>query len=188
MLAWNIISGVISRSSPSLVSYQSLVTKVYFPRIIAPLSTACSTLLDFGVGFCMMIVLLVVYRIDPGWPIALIPIWLMSAVLLSAGIGTVCSVLMVRFRDIQYIVPVTVQMLLYATPVAYSVAAVPNRYRALFDVNPFAWILSDFHWSLLGSGPPPAWQMIGSVTLAIVVFFAGATIFEQMERGVADFI
>jgi lipopolysaccharide transport system permease protein len=188
MLAWNMISGVIGRGSSALVSNQSLVSKVFFPRIMVPLSAICSVLLDFGVGFCLMIVLLIVYRINPGWPVVLIPVWVISALMLGAGIGMACSALMVRYRDIQYIVPVTISLLLYATPIAYSVDAIPHRYRIFFDVNPFTWILQDFHWSLLGTTPPPPWQMVGSVGLAIVIFFVGAIIFEQFERGIADYI
>jgi lipopolysaccharide transport system permease protein len=188
MLAWNMISGIISRGASSLVGNQTLVSKVFFPRIMVPLSTTCSVLADFAVAFCMMIMLLVLYRVNPGWPIALTPIWVLSALLLGGGVGTVFSALMVRFRDIQYIVPVAVQLLLYASPVAYSVDAVPPRYRIFFEINPVAWILQDFHWSLLGSSRPPAWQMAGSVGVAVLVFFAGMIIFEQMERDFADFI
>jgi lipopolysaccharide transport system permease protein len=188
MLAWNLFSGIISRSAPALVSSQALISRVFFPRIMVPLSTTCSVLVDFAVSSCMMIVLLVVYRINPGWPIVLTPIWVISALLLGVGIGTACSALMVRFRDIQYIVPVVLQLLLYATPVAYSVDAVPDRYRLFFDLSPLAWILQDFHWSLLGSARPPVWQMAGSVGVAILVFFAGTVVFEQMERGFADVI
>jgi lipopolysaccharide transport system permease protein len=188
MLAWNMISGVIGRGASALVSNQELVSRAFFPRIMVPLSIICSVLVDFCVALSMMIVLLVVYRINPGWPIALTPVWVMSALLLGGGVGAVCSALMVRFRDIQYIVPVGVQLLLYATPIAYSLDAVPHRYRLIFDLNPVAWILQDFHWSLLGSSRPPAWQMAGSVGVAIGVFFAGMIIFEQMERSLADYI
>ena len=188
MVAWNMISGIIIRAAPALVTYQALVSRVFFPRIMVPLSTICSALVDFAVASCMLIVLLVVYRVNPGWPIALTPIWVISALLFSGGIGTVCSALMVRFRDIQYIVPVAVQLLLFATPIAYSVGAVPQKYRFLFDINPVAWIVQDFHWSLLGSSRPPTWQIAGSVGVGIVIFFVGAVIFEQMERGFADFI
>lgn len=188
LLAWNMTNGVISRGAFALVSCQALVSRVYFPRIMVPLSTICSAFIDFAVSFCMMLVLLVVYRINPGWPIVLTPVWVMSALLLGGGIGAVCSALMVRFRDIQYIVPVALQLLLYATPIAYSVDAVPERYRLFFDINPAAWIVQDFHWSLLGTSRPPLWQMAGSVGVAIGIFFAGAVIFEQMERGFADYI
>jgi len=188
MLAWNMISGVIGRGATALVSYQALVSKVYFPRIMVPLSMICSAFVDFTVAFCMMIVLLFVYRVNPGWPIVLTPLWVISALLFAGGIGTACSALMVRYRDIQYIVPVVLQLLLYATPVAYSVGAVPERYRLFFDISPVFWIIQDFHWSLLGTSRPPTWQIAGSVGAAILIFFAGALIFEQMERGFADFI
>jgi lipopolysaccharide transport system permease protein len=182
------VSGIITRGAIALVNYQALVSRVFFPRIMVPLSTLCSALVDFVVAFCMMIVLLVVYRLNPGWPIALTPIWVMSALLLGGGVGAVCSALMVRYRDIQYIVPVVIQLLLYATPIAYSIDAVPHKYRFFFDLNPVAWLLQDFHWSLLGTSPPPLWQMFGAVGVSILIFFAGTVIFEQMERSFADFI
>lgn len=188
MLAWNMISGVIGRSASALVSNQALVSRVFFARVMVPLSTICSVLVDFAVGLGMMVVLLVVYRISPGWPIALTPIWVMSALLLGGGVGTVCSVLMVRFRDIQYIVPVLLQLLLYATPIAYSVDAVPQKYRLFFDINPLAWLVQAFHWSLVGTSRPPVWQLGGSVGVAVLVFAVGMLIFEQMERGLADVI
>lgn len=188
MLAWNMLSGIITRAAPALVSNQQLVSRVYFLRIMVPLSAICSVLVDFAVALCMMIVLLVVFHINPGWPIALIPMWVMAALLLGGGVGNVCSALMVRFRDMQYVVPVAVQFLLYATPIAYSVDAVPQKYRIFFDINPFAWIVRDFDWSLLGTPHPPIWQMGGSVGLAIVIFLAGAVVFEQMEHGIADFV
>lgn len=188
MLTWNVISNIITRAAPSFVIYQQLVSRVFFPRIMVPLSTICSSLVDFAVGSCMMVVLLLVYRVNPGWPIALIPIWVMSALLLGGGVGTICSALMVRFRDIQYIVPVAVQLLLFATPIAYSVDAVPDKYRLFFDINPVAWIVQDFHWSLLGTSAPPIWQMAGSVGFAVFIFLVGAVVFEQMERSFADYI
>lgn len=188
MMAWNMVSGILSRAAPSLVTSQALVSRVFFPRIMVPLSTACSALVDFVVTAVMLVVLLIVYRVNPGWPVVLTPVWLIAALMLSAGIGSACAAVMVKYRDVQYIVPVVVQLMLYVTPIAYSVNAVPAKYRIFVNVNPFAWIMQEFHWSLLGTAPPPTWQIVGSVIVGGVVFLAGTAIFERMERGMADYI
>ncbi len=188
MLAWGVFSGVVSRASSSLVGNAALISKVYFPRILVPLSTAYSVCVDFVVSLVFFVALLFVYRVNPGWAVLLLPAWLTLLLLISCGVGFVCASLMVKYRDIQYIVPVAVQTLLYASPVAYSLSAVPDRYRWLFEINPLTWILQEFRWSLLNHSAPPLWQIAGSIVVAIAVFLLGTALFEQMERGFADFI
>ena len=188
MLAWNLFSGTVTRAAPSLVSNQALVSKVFFPRMLVPLSTAASVLLDFLVSFVLGIVLLVLYGINPGWPIVLVPVWVVLIVLLSEGIGLIASALMVRYRDVGYILPWLIQILLYAAPVAYTVDAVPENLRALFNANPLTWMLELFRWSMLGQAPPPLWQGLGFAAVALVVFYVGAMAFQTWEREFADVI
>jgi lipopolysaccharide transport system permease protein len=188
LLAWNIFSGIVTRSSNSLVSNASLVSKVYFPRILVPLASAYSVLVDFLVSLALLVALLVAYGINPGWAVVLSPIWVVMVVLLSSGCGLISSSLMVRYRDVQYVVPFLLQFLLYASPVAYSVSAVPAKYRLFYDANPLSWILQEFRWSFLHQPAPPNWQIALSIVLPISVFLGGTFIFEQMERGFADVI
>lgn len=188
MLAWNAFSGILTRASSSLVNNAALISKVFFPRILVPVSVVYSTLIDFLVGWAFLGVLLVVYRINPGWPILLTPVWLLLVVLMALGAGFICSALMVKYRDINYILPVATQTLLYATPVAYTLSAVPHRWLPFFNANPLTWIMEEFRWSLLGQAAPADWQIAGSVVAGVAATLVGAVIFEHMERGFADVI
>jgi lipopolysaccharide transport system permease protein len=188
MLAWNVFNGVISRGSGSLVANQSLVSKVFFPRLLVPLSTAISVLIDFAVAFVMFVILLFVFRVNPGWPILLTPVWLAIVVLFSSGVAAASAAITVKYRDIVYLLPWVLQVLLYATPIAYDLSAVPRNLVWLFDLNPLTWLLEVVRWSTLGQPIPPVWQLIALPLSAIVVFLGGVLVFQRFERGFADFI
>lgn len=188
MLAWNTFAGIIGRGSGSLVGNAALISKVYFPRILVPLSTICSVLVDLCVGFCFFVFLLVLYGIRPGWAILLLPVWIVILVAMACGVAVAASALMVKYRDVNYVLPVIIQTLLYATPVAYSLSAVPERYRGLFNLNPLTWVMQEFRWSLLGQAAPALWQVGASFAAAAVLLLAGTVVFERMERGFADVI
>lgn len=185
MLAWNLFAGVITRAAPSLVSNQALVSKVFFPRMLVPLATTLSVLLDFVVALGLGVALLVVYGVNPGWPVLLLPVWVVLMLLLGAGVGLAASAIMVKYRDVAYIVPWLVQVLLFAAPVAYSV---PENLQTLYALNPLTWLLEEFRWSLLGTPAPDAWQIGASVVVCAGVFVAGALVFQQLEREFADVI
>ena len=187
-LAWNVFSGVASRSSSSLVANQSLVSKVFFPRMLVPLSTILAVLVDYAVAFGLFVILLFVYGINPGWPILLLPFWTLLAVLLGAAIGVASSAVMVKYRDVGYALPWVVQILMYATPVAYSLEAVPANLLWIFNINPLTWLLEGFRWSLLGQAAPEAWQVVALVVVSGLAFTGGALIFQKLERGFADVI
>ena len=188
MLAWNLFNGVVGRSSSSLVSNQALVSKVFFPRMLVPLAALLSVLLDFMVALALLVVLLFLYGINPGWGVLLLPIWVLMTLALSMGVGLICSALMVKYRDVQYVVPFALQILLYASPIAYSMTAVPANLQLLYNLNPLTWILQEFRWALLAQPAPPAWQIVGSIIVPIGVFLLGAVGFQQFERGFADVI
>jgi lipopolysaccharide transport system permease protein len=188
MLAWTLFAGTLSRASSSLVANQALVSKVFFPRMLVPLSTMASTLLDFAVGFGLGIVLLFVYRVNPGWAVLLVPLWVVLFVATALGVGLAASAWMVKYRDVQYVLPWVLQVGLFATPVAYALDAVPEALRPLFLANPLTWMIDGFRWSVLGTAMPPAWQLVGAVTVAVVVFFLGTMVFQRHERVFADLI
>lgn len=188
MLAWNLFAGVITRAAPSLVSNQALVSKVFFPRMLVPLATTLSVLLDFVVALGLGAVLLVVYDVTPGWAVLLLPAWVVLMVLLGAGIGLAASAVMVKYRDVAYIVPWLVQVLLFAAPVAYALDSVPANLQPLYSLNPLTWLLEEFRWSLLGTPAPEPWQIGASVVVCVGVFVAGALVFQQLEREFADVI
>ena len=188
LLAWNAFSSTLTKTSSCLLQNSNLVSKVYFPRLALPLSTVFSTLIDFGVAFVVMIILMLVNHVVPTLGILLLPVWLLLIVLLALGIGLYASALMVSYRDIQYVLPVVTQFLLYASPVAYSASLVPAKYRLIFEINPLTGLLEAFRWSLLGVGNFPLAAVTYSAIITVVVLVAGAFSFKSMERKFADVI
>ncbi len=188
LLAWNLFNDIISRASSSLVANRDLVSKVFFPRMLVPLATAYSSIVNFFVSVAFLIVLLIIYGITPGLALVLAPVWTVMIIVMASGLGLVAGALQVRYRDVAYVVPFLLQFLFYASPVAYSVAVVPAKYRFIYDINPLTWLLSEFRWSFLDQPAPPTWQIVLSIVVPVAVFAGGAIIFEQMERGFADVI
>jgi lipopolysaccharide transport system permease protein len=188
VLAWNLFGTTLSKTSLSLVGNSYLISKVYFPRLVLPISGTLSTLLDFSVSLAVLIVLLAVYGIAPGWGVVLLPIWLALILLLALGAGFVAAALTVDYRDIQHILPILIPFMLYASPVAYDVSQIPPAYQAAYYlVNPLAGLIASFRASLLpASTMPPGWAVVWSATLAVGLFLFGAAVFRRMERKFAD--
>jgi lipopolysaccharide transport system permease protein len=188
MLVWNLFQSIVTRGTASLLANSALVSKVFFPRLLVPLSTIYSAVVDFAVSIVFLIILLFAYQVNPGWGIVLLPVWAALACMFASGFGFVLSPMMVRYRDVQYVVPFLLQLGLYASPIAYSTSAIPAKYRTLFEANPITWFLEEFRWSALGQPAPPTLHIVLSVVVSIGVFAGGAMIFEQMERTLADVI
>lgn len=188
LLGWNLLGGIIDRASASLVANQSLVSKVFFPRLLVPFATALSVLLDFAVAFALFIVLLFVFGVNPGWQVLLLPVWMLVAIAIAMGVGIAAAALMVKYRDVGYVLPWVMQILFFATPVAYSLEAVPADVMWLFSSNPLTWLMEAFRWSLLGLQAPPVWQVVGLVVAALLIFTGGLLVFQKFERGFADVI
>ena len=188
LLGWNLFSGTLTKVSGSLVGNAHLISKVFFPRLILPLSAVPSVLVDFGVAAAMMIVLLFTHGIPVGWGLLMLPVWIGMLLALATGIGLWSASLMVSYRDIGYVLPVALQLLLYASPVAYPASAVPSSLQAVYQCNPLASVLEAFRWSLLGrgelNGPALAWAAV----FMVGVFLVGVFSFKRMERTFADVI
>ena len=188
LLAWNAFNSTLTKSSTCLTGNANLVSKVYFPRLVLPLSTVFSTLIDFGVALVVMAILMAVNHVPLHLGILLLPVWLLLIVLLSLGVGLYASALMVSYRDIQYVLPVVTQFLLYASPIAYAVSAVPPHLRFVYFLNPLSGLLEAFRWSLLGTGHLDLAQVGYSAGVTVLVFLGGAFSFKKMERKFADVI
>ncbi|MDF9877530.1 ABC transporter permease [Cellulosimicrobium cellulans] len=188
MLAWNLFNGSLGRASSSMVGNQSLVQKVFFPRLLVPISSLASVVLDFLVALVLAVVLLFVFGINPGWAVLLLPVWVLLILMIGTGIGLAAAAYMVKYRDVGYVLPWLVQILLYASPVAYALSSVPENLRWLFDINPVTWFLETFRWSLVGTDFPPTWQVVALVVAAPLIFLAGTLVFQKNEREFADFI
>ena len=189
LLAWNIFSWTLSKTSMSMVGNAYLVSKVYFPRLILPLSGTLSTLLDFGVSLMVMLVLLPIYGMNPGLSIFLLPVFVLFVLLMALGAGLIAAALTVQYRDVQYILPILIPFLLYASPVAYDVSRIAPQYQRWFYLlNPLAGLMVGFRWSLLNGPLPPVWVLVWSSLLAVGLFVLGAAVFSRTERKFADVI
>lgn len=188
LLGWNLFSGTLTKVSGSLVGNAHLISKVFFPRLILPLSAVPSVLVDFGVAAAMMVALLFTHGIPVGWGLLLLPVWIGMLLALATGIGLWSASLMVSYRDIGYVLPVALQLLLYASPVAYPASAVPSSLRAVYQCNPLVSVLEAFRWSLLGRGELNGWALAWAAALTGGVFLVGVFSFKRMERTFADVI
>lgn len=186
--AWGVFASTLGKTSGSMLGNAHLISKVYFPRLVLPISSTFSTLIDFSVAMGMMAVLLVIYRVYPGWGLLLLPVWVLLLILLSMGIGLFSAALTVTYRDIGYILPVATQLLMYGSPVAYSVSAVPSHLRAVYFLNPLSGLLEACRWSLLGRGDVSWGYVAYSAASALIAFFVGAVLFKRMERNFVDVI
>ena len=192
MLGWTLFSTTLNGASTVMVTNAHLVSKIYFPRLILPLSSAFQPVVNFGVGLALMLVLLLIYQIAPGWQLALLPVATGLLLMFALGIGFWCSSIMVSYRDLRFVIPVAVQFLLYASPVGYSLAAinekVPVKYQTAYMLNPLASLTEFFRWTILGEGTLNVGWLSYSIAASIIVFIAGAFAFRRAERGFADVI
>jgi lipopolysaccharide transport system permease protein len=188
LAGWNFFSGILTRASGCLVGNANLVSRIFFPRLILPLSVLPAALVDFVVALGMFAVLLAVYRIAPTAALLTLPLWILLLGVGAFGAGLVAASLMVRYRDVQYVLPVAVQLLLYASPVAYAAARVPERWHTLYYLNPLVAAIEGLRWALLGTEAPSAGAVAWSASVAALAVIAGVLVFRRMERGFADVI
>jgi lipopolysaccharide transport system permease protein len=188
MVAWQAFNGTLSKATACIVGNSQLVSKVYFPRLILPLSTVLSTLVDLAVSFAVLIVLMTVYGIAPQPSLLALPVILALLIMFAVGLGLYASAVLVTYRDLQYVIPYFLQLLMYASPVAFALSAVPENLRVFFVLNPITGLLETFRWTILGKGSPN-WVSLGYSTLVVlIVCIVGAVQFKRMERTFADVI
>jgi lipopolysaccharide transport system permease protein len=188
LTAWNAFAQALTKVSTSLVAHAHVVSKIYFPRIVLPLSSISSVLVDFGVSLGMMFILLALWRVWPGVGLLLLPVWLAILLMMALGIGLWTSAVMVKYRDVYHILPTLIQLGMYVSPVAWSTVAIPPNYRWFFYANPLSGLLEAFRWSLLGTGTLDLRALAYSTVVAILFFWFGAHVFRRLERNFADVI
>jgi len=188
MLGWTLFQGNLTRVTPSLIGNGPLIRKVYFPRLLAPLGVVPSVLLDFMVSLAVMVVLLFVYDVVPNWGLLLFPLCVLSILMLSLGLGLIGASLSVKYRDIQHIVPFVTQLLMYASPVGYSIAVVPERIRPYYLLNPLAEPIDAIRWSILGVGNPSFAYLAYAFVASFGILWLGLIVFRSCEREFADVI
>lgn len=187
-IAWSAFQNALTRASGSLLAQSSLVTKVYFPRLVLPISALFSAFVDFAVAMGSLAVVLVLFGVRPGLALLTLPFWVLLLFAMGLGLGTLAAALSVQYRDLQHALPVLVQLLLYASPVAYATSAVPARLLPFFLANPLTGMLDGFRWSVLGTAPPSVTGVALSVAGAVVSLVIGCVVFARFERRLADVI
>ena len=186
LLPWQLFAYSLTESSNSLVANKELITKVYFPRLVIPVSAVFAGLVDFLISFAVLIGMIGYYQIVPTRAIWTLPLFALLAMSVALGVGLWLSALNVRYRDVRYTLPFLTQVWLVATPIAYPSTLVPEQWRALYGINPMAGVVEGFRWALLNAGPPPGPMLAVSVLVTVVIFVSGLYYFRRMERIFAD--
>jgi len=188
LLPWQLFAHALTESSNSLVANERLITKVYFPRLVVPISAVLAGLLDFLVAFVVLIGMMMYYHIRPTAAVWTVPLFLLLAVGAALGVGLWLSALNVQYRDVRYTLPFLTQFWLFLTPVAYPSTLVPVSWRALYGLNPMAGVVEGFRWALLGKTEGPGALLAVSVAITIVILVGGLYYFRRMEKTFADVV
>jgi lipopolysaccharide transport system permease protein len=192
LVPWQLFAAALSSSGNSLVANQNLITKVYFPRLVAPIAPALGAMVDFAVAFVVLLGMMVVCGLTPGVGILAVPLFALFAVAAALSVSLWLSALNAMYRDVRHILPFLVQAWMFATPVVYTTASVmggqPGWLRVLYGLNPMAGVIEGFRWALLGGANPP-WDLLGTSAVAVAALFVGGLFFfRRMERTFADWV
>lgn len=186
LLPWQLFSRTLSDSSNSLLRNQRLITRAYFPRIIAPLSTTLVAVVDFLISAVLLVILMFIYGITPSANIIFLPIFILLLLTTALGVGLWLSVLNVEYRDIAYVLPFLNQLWLFLTPVVYPSTIVPEKWRILYGFNPMTGVVDGFRWALFGVGEGISTAILVSSIIAILLFTSGIIWFNHKEQTFAD--
>ncbi|HMB79760.1 MAG TPA: ABC transporter permease [Vicinamibacterales bacterium] len=188
LVPWSFFSNGLTQSSNSLVGSANLITKVYFPRLIVPVATVLSGVIDFVLAFLCLVAMMAYYRMVPAATVVWLPLFLLLALIASLGTGLWLSAMNVQFRDVRYTVPFLTQFWLLATPIAYPSSLLHQPWRTIFAINPMVGAVEGFRWAIFGRSAPPVTVVAVSFASAILILVSGALYFRRMERTFADIV
>jgi lipopolysaccharide transport system permease protein len=188
LLPWTYFAQALSRGGGGLVSHAGLITKVYFPRLVIPLASILTPLVDFAFAFLILIGLMGWYRIAPTWSAFAVPLFLLLAVITALAVNLFLSTLNVKYRDVGNLIPVVTQFWMYASPVIYPSSVIPERWRLVYSLNPMVGVIEGFRWALLGKEAPDSRALGISVAMVILMLVGGVVYFRRTERTFADVI
>ncbi|MBA3766191.1 MAG: ABC transporter permease [Acidobacteria bacterium] len=188
LLPWQLFAHSLTESSNSLVANERLITKVYFPRLIVPISAVLGGVVDFAIAFILLLGMMAYYHIIPGRAVFALPLFLLLAVMTALGVGLWLSALNVQYRDVRYTLNFLTQFWLFATPVAYPSSIVPEKWRALYGLNPMVGVVEGFRWALLGKTQSPGAMLAVSVVVVVLMLIGGLYYFRRMEETFADIV
>lgn len=187
IIPWTYISQSMTQSSQSLVSGQNMLGKVYFPRLIFPITPILARLLDFFISIIIIIGVSIYYRVTPTWNMIFLPVFIVMMIIIPAGVGMWLSALAIRYRDVKHALPFVVRMLIYSAPIVYSASAIPEKYRIIYSFNPIVGVIEGFRACLLGTPIPWEYVLPGQLT-GVVLLVSGIYYFKRMERVFVDVI
>jgi homopolymeric O-antigen transport system permease protein len=188
LLPWGLFTAALNTASRSLTSNQNMITKIYFPRLVLPLSSVLGGLVDFAIAFLILIVLMIYYRVTPTAAVWTLPLFLLLAVITALGVALWLSAINVQYRDVNYVLPFLTQFWLFLTPVAYSAKVISAKWQLVYSLNPMAGVVNGFRWALLGTNTGPNFNMAISALISLVVLISGLFYFRSMEKTFADTI
>jgi lipopolysaccharide transport system permease protein len=188
LVPWTYLVNVLSQSSNSVVSNRAVVTRVYFPRLIIPMTTVLTGLMDFAMAFAMLLGMMLYYGILPTAAILTLPFFLLLGIATALGLGLWLAALNVKYRDIGFTLPFLTQVWFFVTPIAYPSSLVPERWQAIYGLNPMAGVVEGFRWALLGKTEAPGMILAGSVLVAACLLIGGLYFFRHKEDTFADVV
>jgi lipopolysaccharide transport system permease protein len=186
LVPWTFFANGLLQASNSLVNNANMVKKIYFPRLIMPISSVLAGIVDFVLAFIVLLMMMFYFRIYPTVNIIWLPVFLLLALVTSLGTGFWFSAMNAQFRDIRYIVPFIIQAWMFLTPIAYPSSMIPQPWRTIYGINPMAGVVEGFRWALLGTDTKPGWMTLVSTIVAILLLISGAFYFRRMEKTFAD--
>jgi lipopolysaccharide transport system permease protein len=188
LLPWNYFASAMQGATNIVVENQRVITKIYFPRVVLPISSILSGLVDFAISFAVFLALMAWYRMMPTRAVIWLPAFLLLAVLTALGVGLWLSALNALYRDVRYVVPFLVQFWLFASPVAYPSSLVPAKWRWLYGLNPMAGVIEGFRWALTGHGDPPSILLVASSGAVVLLVLSGLVYYHAVEGTIADVV
>jgi homopolymeric O-antigen transport system permease protein len=188
LLPWMYFSAAMQGATNIVVDNQRVITKIYFPRVVLPIASVLSGLLDFAISFGVFLIMMVYYRIVPTASVVWLPAFLLLAVLTALGVGLWLSALNALYRDVRYVVPFVVQFWMFASPVAYPSSLVPAKWRWLYGLNPMAGVIEGFRWALTGNGQPPGILLAASSAAVVLLVLSGLVYYHAVEGTMADVV
>ncbi|HSL28948.1 MAG TPA: ABC transporter permease [Anaerolineales bacterium] len=189
LLPWGLFVTALNQGSRSLVAHNNMVTKIYFPRLILPVSSVLAGLVDFAIAFVILIGLMFYFGVTPAWQLLwTLPLFLLLAIITALGVALWLSAINVKYRDVNHALPFLTQFWLFATPVAYSFSNLSENLRLILSLNPMTGVVNGFRWALLGAGGGPDITLWISVAISLLIFISGLFYFRSMEKTFADTI
>lgn len=188
LVPWTFFANGLTQSSNSLVGSANLISKVYFPRLVVPISSVLSGVIDFLLAFVVLLGMMLYYGIVPTWNTLWLPLFLLLALVSSLGVGLWLSALNVEYRDVRYVVPFITQFWMFSTPIAYSSQLLSQPWRTIYGLNPMVGVVEGFRWALLGTNTSPGPIVIVSSVASVLILISGAFYFRRMEKTFADVV